>query len=32
MVEKWPATENKSYENALAFSVKKITTWLNSNV
>jgi hypothetical protein len=32
MAEKWRAIENKSSENALAFSMKKITIWQNSNV
>ncbi len=32
MVNKWWAIENKSSENALAFSMKTMKMWVNSNV
>jgi hypothetical protein len=32
MVKKWWAFENKFSENALAFSMKKMLMWVNSNV
>jgi hypothetical protein len=31
MVKKWWAFENKSSENALTFSMKKMKMWVNSN-
>ncbi len=32
MVKKWWPIENKSSENALAFSMKTMKMWVNSNV